>query len=174
MLRKKADLWVSLWKLQRITLHQQSSPFHTQTKGIYFTKPWIGTWILMRVFSQSFALYCNICLPLTYFSLFARFHSLFFLSLHLFLLLTSRCSQEREVQSRRQMLEEERRRREEAERRLQDEAAHRQRLVEEEVKMREKHFSQVSGTEGGDERGGGARRGGDILRGEDEKTKGWV
>ncbi|XP_078786617.1 pleckstrin homology-like domain family B member 1 isoform X13 [Oryzias latipes] len=52
-------------------------------------------------------------------------------------------NREREVQSRRQMLEEERRRREEAERRLQDEAAHRQRLVEEEVKMREKHFSQA-------------------------------
>uniref|UniRef100_A0A672G7B0 Pleckstrin homology-like domain family B member 1 n=1 Tax=Salarias fasciatus TaxID=181472 RepID=A0A672G7B0_SALFA len=50
---------------------------------------------------------------------------------------------EREVQTRRQMLEEERRRREEAERRLQDETAHRQRLVEEEVKMREKHFSQA-------------------------------
>lgn len=47
------------------------------------------------------------------------------------------------------MLEEERRRREEAERRLQDETAHRQRLVEEEVKMREKHFSQVSGAAGG-------------------------
>lgn len=45
-------------------------------------------------------------------------------------------------------MEEERRRREEAERRLQDETAHRQRLVEEEVKMREKHFSQVSGAGG--------------------------
>ncbi|KAL0993784.1 hypothetical protein UPYG_G00113890 [Umbra pygmaea] len=52
-------------------------------------------------------------------------------------------SREREVQARRQMLEEERRRREEAERRLQDETSHRQRLVEEEVKMREKHFSQA-------------------------------
>lgn len=52
-------------------------------------------------------------------------------------------NREREVQTRRQMLEEERRRREEAERRLQDEAAHRRRLVEEEVKMREKHFSQA-------------------------------
>uniref|UniRef100_A0A3Q1ITN6 Pleckstrin homology-like domain family B member 1 n=1 Tax=Anabas testudineus TaxID=64144 RepID=A0A3Q1ITN6_ANATE len=52
-------------------------------------------------------------------------------------------NREREVQTRRQMLEEERRRREEAERRLQDETAHRQRLVEEEVKMREKHFSQA-------------------------------
>ncbi|XP_019903960.2 pleckstrin homology-like domain family B member 1 isoform X3 [Esox lucius] len=50
---------------------------------------------------------------------------------------------EREVQARRQMLEEERKRREEAERRLQDETSHRQRLVEEEVKMREKHFSQA-------------------------------
>ncbi|XP_076745204.1 pleckstrin homology-like domain family B member 1 isoform X6 [Maylandia zebra] len=52
-------------------------------------------------------------------------------------------NREREVQARRQMLEEERRRREEAERRLQDETAHRQRLVEEEVKMREKQFSQA-------------------------------
>ncbi|XP_075887627.1 pleckstrin homology-like domain family B member 1 isoform X4 [Nelusetta ayraudi] len=52
-------------------------------------------------------------------------------------------NREREAQARRQMLEEERRRREEAERRLQDETAHRQRLVEEEVKMREKHFSQA-------------------------------
>lgn len=70
------------------------------------------------------------------------------LPLHLFLCLLSRRSQEREAQARRQMLEEERRRREEAERRLQDETAHRQRLVEEEVKMREKHFSQVSGAGG--------------------------
>ncbi|XP_062262742.1 pleckstrin homology-like domain family B member 1 isoform X3 [Platichthys flesus] len=52
-------------------------------------------------------------------------------------------NREREVQARRQMLEEERRRREEAERRLLDETAHRQRLVEEEVKMREKNFSQA-------------------------------
>ncbi|KAM6907781.1 LOW QUALITY PROTEIN: pleckstrin homology-like domain family B member 1 [Xenentodon cancila] len=52
-------------------------------------------------------------------------------------------NREREVQARWQMLEEERRRREEAERRLQDETAHRRRLVEEEVKMREKHFSQA-------------------------------
>lgn len=66
--------------------------------------------------------------------------------------LLSKRSQEREAQARRQMLEEERRRREEAERRLQDETAHRQRLVEEEVKMREKHFSQVSGAAGGDGR----------------------
>lgn len=54
-------------------------------------------------------------------------------------------------------MEEERRRREEAERRLQDETAHRQRLVEEEVKMREKHFSQVSGA-GGGVRGRGVHR----------------
>ncbi|XP_056264503.1 pleckstrin homology-like domain family B member 1 isoform X2 [Pseudoliparis swirei] len=52
-------------------------------------------------------------------------------------------NRERDVQARRQMLEEERRRREEAERRLQDETTHRLRLVEEEVKMREKHFSQA-------------------------------
>lgn len=81
-------------------------------------------------------------------------------SLHLFLRLLARRSQEREVQARRQMLEEERRRREEAERRLQDETAHRQRLVEEEVKMREKHFSQVSGAAGGDGRRGRRREGG--------------
>lgn len=51
--------------------------------------------------------------------------------------------QERESLARRQMLEEERRRREEAEKRLQDEAFHRQRLVEKEVKLRAKNFSQV-------------------------------
>ncbi|XP_057676082.1 pleckstrin homology-like domain family B member 1 isoform X7 [Corythoichthys intestinalis] len=50
---------------------------------------------------------------------------------------------EREAQTRRHLLEEERKRREEAERRLLDETAHRRRLVEEEVKMREKHFSQA-------------------------------
>lgn len=44
------------------------------------------------------------------------------------------------------MLEEERRRREEAERRLQDETFHRQQLVEKEVKMRAKNFSQVGQT----------------------------
>ncbi|XP_047235216.1 pleckstrin homology-like domain family B member 1 isoform X5 [Girardinichthys multiradiatus] len=60
-------------------------------------------------------------------------------------------NREKEVQARRQMLEEERRRREEAERRLQDESAHRRRLVEEEVKMREKQFSQVSGAAGREE-----------------------
>lgn len=52
--------------------------------------------------------------------------------------------QERESLARRQMLEEERRRREEAEKRLQDETFHRQQLVEKEVKMRAKNFSQVS------------------------------
>ncbi|CAI9591759.1 unnamed protein product [Staurois parvus] len=52
-------------------------------------------------------------------------------------------SREREVEARRRALEDERRRREELERRLQDETAHRQRLVEKEVKMREKHFSQA-------------------------------
>lgn len=54
--------------------------------------------------------------------------------------------QERESLARRQMLEEERRRREEAEKRLQDETFHRQQLVEKEVKMRAKNFSQVSET----------------------------
>ncbi|PIO31895.1 hypothetical protein AB205_0184450 [Aquarana catesbeiana] len=52
-------------------------------------------------------------------------------------------SREREVEARRRALEDERRRREELERRLHDETAHRQRLVEKEVKMREKHFSQA-------------------------------
>lgn len=52
--------------------------------------------------------------------------------------------QERESLARRQMLEEERRRREDAEKRLQDETFHRQQLVEREVKMRSKNFSQVS------------------------------
>ncbi|XP_016516881.1 pleckstrin homology-like domain family B member 1 isoform X7 [Poecilia formosa] len=52
-------------------------------------------------------------------------------------------SRERESLARRQMLEEERRRREEAENRLQDETFHRQQLVEKEVKMRSKNFSQA-------------------------------
>ncbi|XP_063059582.1 pleckstrin homology-like domain family B member 1 isoform X9 [Engraulis encrasicolus] len=52
-------------------------------------------------------------------------------------------SREREALARRQMLEEERRRREEVERRLHEETAHRHRLIEEEVKMREKHCSQA-------------------------------
>lgn len=74
-------------------------------------------------------------------------------------------------------MEEERRRREEAERRLQDETAHRQRLVEEEVKMREKHFSQVSGAAGGDgseARGAGVAGGRDLgmgMRGETLKKR---
>ncbi|XP_044059896.1 pleckstrin homology-like domain family B member 1 isoform X16 [Siniperca chuatsi] len=52
-------------------------------------------------------------------------------------------SRERESLARRQMLEEERRRREEAEKRLHDETFHRQQLVEKEVKMRAKNFSQA-------------------------------
>ncbi|KAL4608627.1 pleckstrin homology-like domain family B member 1 [Arapaima gigas] len=52
-------------------------------------------------------------------------------------------SRERETQARRHLLEEERRRREEAEQRLQDEAVHRQQLIEKEVKLREKQFSQA-------------------------------
>lgn len=47
------------------------------------------------------------------------------------------------MELRRQALEDERRRREQLERRLQDETARRQKLVEKEVKLREKHFSQV-------------------------------
>lgn len=52
--------------------------------------------------------------------------------------------QEREMEARRQALEEERRRREELEKRLQEETSRRQRLVEREVKLREKQRSQVS------------------------------
>ncbi|KAJ8368237.1 hypothetical protein SKAU_G00082650 [Synaphobranchus kaupii] len=52
-------------------------------------------------------------------------------------------SREKETLARRQMLEEERRRREEAEKRLQDETVHRQLLVDKEVKMRAKNFSQA-------------------------------
>ncbi|XP_069080876.1 pleckstrin homology-like domain family B member 1 isoform X19 [Pleurodeles waltl] len=52
-------------------------------------------------------------------------------------------SREREMEMRRQALDDERRRREDLERRLQDETAHRQRLIEKEVKMRERQFSQA-------------------------------
>lgn len=41
------------------------------------------------------------------------------------------------------MLDEERRRREKAEKRLEEETVHRQQLIEKEVKMRAKNFSQV-------------------------------
>lgn len=47
------------------------------------------------------------------------------------------------MELRRQALEEERRRREQVERRLQSESSRRQQLVEKEVKMREKQFSQA-------------------------------
>ncbi|XP_019716794.1 pleckstrin homology-like domain family B member 1 isoform X11 [Hippocampus comes] len=50
---------------------------------------------------------------------------------------------EQESFARHQMLEEERKRREEAEKRLQDETLHRQQLVEKEVKLRAKNFSQA-------------------------------
>uniref|UniRef100_A0A8D2N0I1 Pleckstrin homology-like domain family B member 1 n=1 Tax=Zonotrichia albicollis TaxID=44394 RepID=A0A8D2N0I1_ZONAL len=52
-------------------------------------------------------------------------------------------SREREMELRQQALEDERWRREQLERRLQDETARRQKLVEKEVKLREKHFSQA-------------------------------
>ncbi|NWU99610.1 PHLB1 protein, partial [Upupa epops] len=52
-------------------------------------------------------------------------------------------SREQEMELRRQALEDERRRREQLERRLQDETVQRQKLVEKEVKLREKHFSQA-------------------------------
>lgn len=51
--------------------------------------------------------------------------------------------QEREMEIRRQALEDERRRREELEKRLQEETNRRQRLVETEMKLREKQRSQV-------------------------------
>lgn len=69
--------------------------------------------------------------------------------------------QEREIELRRQALEEERRRREQVERRLQSENARRQQLVEKEVKMREKQFSQVSGCWG---TGGGWLEGETVER----------
>lgn len=62
------------------------------------------------------------------------------------------------MELRRQALDEERRRREQVERRLQSESARRQQLVEKEVKMREKQFSQVRGW-------GGALGGGGISQG---------
>ncbi|XP_050839495.1 pleckstrin homology-like domain family B member 1 isoform X8 [Serinus canaria] len=52
-------------------------------------------------------------------------------------------SREREMELRQQALEDERWRREQLERRLQDETVRRQKLVEKEVKLREKHFSQA-------------------------------
>ncbi|NWY89516.1 PHLB1 protein, partial [Loxia curvirostra] len=52
-------------------------------------------------------------------------------------------SREREMELRQQALEDERWRREQLERRLQDETMRRQKLVEKEVKLREKHFSQA-------------------------------
>lgn len=51
--------------------------------------------------------------------------------------------QEREMEIRRQALEDERRRREDLEKRLQEETSRRQRLVETEMKLREKQRSQV-------------------------------
>ncbi|NWV94766.1 PHLB1 protein, partial [Machaerirhynchus nigripectus] len=52
-------------------------------------------------------------------------------------------SREREMELRQQALEDERWRREQLERRLQDETVRRQKLVEKEVKLREKQFSQA-------------------------------
>ncbi|TRY98273.1 hypothetical protein DNTS_000617 [Danionella cerebrum] len=52
-------------------------------------------------------------------------------------------SRERETQARKVLLDEERRRREEAEKRLQEETLHRQQLIDREVKMRDRHFSQA-------------------------------
>lgn len=58
-------------------------------------------------------------------------------------LMTVSLAQEREMEIRRQALEDERRRREELEKRLQEETSRRQRLVETEMKLREKQRSQV-------------------------------
>ncbi|XP_053528754.1 pleckstrin homology-like domain family B member 1 isoform X3 [Artibeus jamaicensis] len=55
----------------------------------------------------------------------------------------SRLMESKEMELRRQALEEERRQREQVERRLQSESTRRQQLVEKEVKMREKQFSQA-------------------------------
>ncbi|XP_042199847.1 pleckstrin homology-like domain family B member 1 [Callorhinchus milii] len=52
-------------------------------------------------------------------------------------------TREREMEFRRHAFEEERKRREELEKRLQEETVHRQQLVDREVKMREKNFSQA-------------------------------
>ncbi|NXB78801.1 PHLB1 protein, partial [Donacobius atricapilla] len=52
-------------------------------------------------------------------------------------------SREKEIELRQQALEDERLRREQLERRLQDETVRRQKLVEKEVKLREKHLSQA-------------------------------
>ncbi len=51
--------------------------------------------------------------------------------------------QERETHARKLMLDGERRRREEVEKRLQEETVNRQQLIEKEVKLRAKNFSQV-------------------------------
>lgn len=50
---------------------------------------------------------------------------------------------EREMEMRKQALEEERRRREDLEKRLQEETSRRQKLIDREVKMREKQRAQV-------------------------------
>lgn len=52
--------------------------------------------------------------------------------------------QEREMESKSRALEEERRRREDLEKRLQEETTRRQKLIEREVKLREKQRAQVS------------------------------
>lgn len=51
--------------------------------------------------------------------------------------------QEREMDMRKQALEEERRRREDLEKRLQEETSRRQKLIDREVKLREKQRAQV-------------------------------
>lgn len=51
--------------------------------------------------------------------------------------------QEREMEMRKQALEEERRRREDLEKRLQEETSRRQKLIDREVKLREKQRAQV-------------------------------
>lgn len=56
---------------------------------------------------------------------------------------TEMIPQEREMDMRKQALEEERRRREDLEKRLQEETSRRQKLIDREVKMREKQRAQV-------------------------------
>lgn len=114
----------------------------TSSQTVILTQT-ISCWIIFSCIPSHSAL-CILCICM-YFSLSPNksSHSRLEAPLCLNLSVCLFC-QEREVQARKQLLEAERRRREEVERRLLDETAHRQRLVEEEVKMREKQCSQVS------------------------------
>lgn len=77
------------------------------------------------------------------------------------------------MELRHQALEDERRRRVQLERQLQDEAMRRQRLIEKEVKMREKQFAQVrEGQSSG--RGGGQGAPPLVLLEEGSGRGGWI